>query len=126
MGKPLLMGRKTYESIGRPLPGREMIVLTRDPNYIAEGCQVIHRLDDLYELLPEHMEVMVGGGAQIYEMLLPHCQKVLATEVLTKIEGDTYFPELNPDEWEEISRDIHCADEDNEFDFAFVEYIRKS
>ena len=92
MGHPILMGRKTWESLGRPLPGRQNIVLTRDASYIAEGAQVIHHLAELEQLELMHPEVMVIGGAQIYAALLPQMEKLYVSEVPGAHEADTFFP----------------------------------
>ena len=92
MGHPILMGRKTWESLGRPLPGRQSIVLTRNAGYRAEGAQVIRELAELEELELMHPEVMVIGGAQIYAALLPHLGKLYVSEVHGEHAADTFFP----------------------------------
>lgn len=92
MGHPILMGRKTWESLGRPLPGRQNIVLTRDPSYRAEGATVIHELSALETLELQDPEVMVIGGAQIYELLLPRMQRLWLSAVHGEYEADTFFP----------------------------------
>lgn len=92
MGHPILMGRKTWESLGRPLPGRQNIVLTRDAAYRAEGAQVVHDLAELEQMELMHEEVMVIGGAQIYELLLPRMTRLCVSEVSGEHEADTYFP----------------------------------
>lgn len=94
MGHPILMGRKTWESLGRPLPGRQNIVLTRSANYQAEGALVIHDLAELNNIELMHPEVMVIGGAQIYELMLPLMQGIYVSEVAGKWEADTWFPEF--------------------------------
>ena len=120
MGKPIIMGRKTHESIGRPLPGRENIILTRDKSYRAEGCTVLHSLDDIYAHCKDEQEVMITGGAEIYKLALNQAKRLYLTEVHTEIEGDTYFPDIDLNEWQEIEREDHKADEKNEYDFSFV------
>lgn len=92
MGHPILMGRKTWESLGRPLPGRQNIVLTRTPGYEAKGAKVIASPSDLTGLTLQHPEIMVIGGAQIYALLLPSMQKLYVSEVQGQYEADTYFP----------------------------------
>ncbi len=92
MGHPILMGRKTWESLGRPLPGRQNIVLTRDADYKAEGAEVIHSLDVLADMSLQDAEVMVIGGAQIYGMMLPYMQRLYVSEVRGSYEADTWFP----------------------------------
>ncbi|MGB1800932.1 MAG: type 3 dihydrofolate reductase [Gammaproteobacteria bacterium] len=120
MGKPIIMGRKTHESIGRPLPGRENIILTRDTNYQAEGCTVLNSLDAIIEHCKDIEEVMITGGAEIYKLVFEQVSNLYLTEVHTEVEGDTYFPEFERSEWKEISREDHKADEKNEFDYSFV------
>ena len=92
MGHPILMGRKTWESLERPLPGRQNIVLTREPAYRADGALVIHNLSELESQVLQHPEVMVIGGAQIYELMLPKMQKLYVSEVSGAHEADTFFP----------------------------------
>ncbi len=92
MGHPLLMGRKTWESLGRPLPGRQNIVMTRDTSYRADGAVVIRALDELNDLELQHEEVMVIGGAQIYALVLPRMQRLWVSAVQGEYEADTFFP----------------------------------
>jgi dihydrofolate reductase len=125
MGKPIIMGRKTHESIGRPLPGRENIILTRDKSYQSEGCTVLHSMEEIYEHCKDLEEIMITGGAEIYKLSLDQVTYLYLTEVHTEIEGDTYFPEFDRDEWEEVSRSDFKADEKNEFDYSFVVLERK-
>ncbi len=96
MGHPILMGRRTWESLGRPLPGRQNIVLTRSQGYSAPGAQVIHSVDELEALELMDSEVMVIGGAEIYALLLPRMSKLHVSEVQGSFEADTYFPEFAP------------------------------
>jgi dihydrofolate reductase len=120
MGKPIVMGRKTHESIGRPLPGRENIILTRDPDYTAEGCTVLHGVDDLYLHCRKADEVMIMGGADLYKEFLDKASLIYLTEVHARVEGDTWFPDYDPDVWDEIARQDFRADDDNEYDYSFV------
>lgn len=120
MGKPIVMGRKTHESIGRPLPGRENIILTRDQNYKAEGCTVLHSDDDLLVHCRYHEEVMIMGGAELYRQFLDRAHLIYLTEVHARVEGDTYFPDYNPDIWDEVAREDFRAGDDNEYDYSFV------
>ncbi len=126
MGKPILMGRKTWESLGRPLPGRRNLVLTRDVGRRAEGADVVSTLDAAALACDSADEIMVIGGAQIYALTLEKASRLFITHVHASIEGDTWFPVLNWDDWQEISRECHPADERNEFPHDFVEYIRKT
>ena len=125
LGKTLLMGRKTFDSIGKPLPGRDTIVLSRHVNHI-DGCQVIEAITQLDEVLTPDADLMVVGGAQLYRLMLPHCDTILRTEIHAEIEGDTFFPELSPDEWCEISRESHPADAYNQYAYDFVVLERTS
>lgn len=125
MGKPILMGRKTHESIGRPLPGRTNIVLTRDPSYRAIGCRVVHSLEEAKAAAEGASELMVVGGSAIYEALLDDADRIYLTMVHAVFRGDRYFPELKPEEWTEISRDHRLADARNPFDHTFIVLERR-
>ncbi len=120
MGKPIVMGRITHESIGRPLPGRENIILTRDRHYRAEGCTVLNELNDIHKRYSEFDEIMIIGGSQLYAETLPFARKMYVTEVHTEVEGDTYFPDFDRRQWEEKERQDFSADGKNEFDYSFV------
>ncbi len=125
MGKPLIMGRKTHESIGRPLPGRKNIIMTRSPGFIAEGCTVVLSLDDAFQAAGDVEEVMIMGGSAIYDQSLTRTDRLYLTEVHTDVSGDVYFPEFNKSEWVELERENHSADEMNNFDYSFVILERK-
>jgi len=125
MGKPIVMGRKTHESIGRPLPGRKKIVMTRSSGYVAEGCTVVHSLDDAFQAAGDADEVMIMGGSAIYDQSLTRADRLYITEVNADVEGDVYFPEFNKSEWVEIERENYSADEKNNFDYSFVILERK-
>ena len=126
MGKPIIMGRKTYQSIGRPLPGRVNIVVTRDTTFAEEGVITAHSLDMALEVgksLAEAKglkEVMVIGGAQIYGLCLPEADRLFLTRIHAKIEGDTYFPDLDKKEWLEYSSERHVAGEKDSHDYSFL------
>jgi dihydrofolate reductase len=120
MGKPIIMGRKTHESIGRPLPGRENIILTRDKTYQVDGCTVLHNLGEIFEHCKDVEEVMITGGSEIYQHTLKQVSRLYLTEVHAEIEGDAFFPEFDRSEWKELSREDFKADEKNEFDYSFV------
>ncbi len=119
MGKAIIMGRLTHESIGRPLPGRQNIVLTRDLTYKAEGCTVVHDLQSI-ETLVAGAEAMIIGGAQIYADTLPLVNKLFITEVHAELRGDVSFPDFRRDEWQETSRESYPADDKNDHDYSFV------
>lgn len=120
LGKPIIMGRKTYESIGRPLPGRQNIVLTRDDNFKAPGCDICSSLEQAMLAAGDAGEVMIIGGAALYDAVLDTADRIYLTEVHSDIQGDTWFPELDPSHWTEISRERHFADERNSMDYSFV------
>lgn len=124
MGKPLLMGRRTHDSIGRALPGRHNIVLTWNEDYEpAEGCSVVHDLD-VALMVADSPEIMIIGGADIFAATLPRAQKIYLTEIHAEVEADTFFPELDANEWQETVRESFPADEHNDYDYSFVELIR--
>lgn len=119
MGKPVLMGRKTYESIGKPLPGRHNIVITRKSGLVIDGCTVVNSLDDAIDAVGDVDEVMIIGGAEIYRESLGLANRIYLTRVHTAVEGDTCFPEIDYDEWYETSIEEHAADERNEYPYSF-------
>ena len=125
MGKPILMGRRTHESIGRVLPGRENIVLTKNKNYVAEGCTVKNTLDEVYSYCDNEDELFVMGGAILYSQTLIVARRLYITEIDASVSGDTFFPEYSRVEWEEIARENYKADEENEFDYSFTILKRK-
>jgi dihydrofolate reductase len=120
MGKPIVMGRKTYESIGKPLPGRENIVVTRDHSYEAEGTTIVHAVDEVLQIDAE--EICVIGGSEIFKQLLPVADRLYITEIHHTFDADTYFPELNDNEWKEVSRTAGIVDEKNKYAHEFVVY----
>ncbi|MDT8387719.1 MAG: type 3 dihydrofolate reductase [Thiogranum sp.] len=120
MGKPIVMGRKTWESIGRPLPGRDNIVVTRDTNYRAEGAVVANSIEQALQAAGRSEEVMVIGGEEIFRETLERAQRLYLTLVKAEVEGDTWFPPIDAQQWREVERESHHADERNEHDFDFV------
>lgn len=125
MGKPIVMGRKTYESIGRPLPGRTNIVVTRDSSFSAAGCRVVHSIDEALVAAGGADEVMIMGGENLYSQLLPRADRLYLTEVQAEVSGDAWFPEFDQTQWQELERESHRADEKNEFDYDFVVLARR-
>ena len=119
MGKPIIMGRRTHESIGRALPGRRNIVLTRNEQFAAEGCEVFHSLPEVLAALHDVPEVMVVGGAALYVEALPLCARLYLTEVDTDSTGDVYFPEFQCSAWHEVSSEQHAADAEHAYDYCF-------
>jgi dihydrofolate reductase len=121
MGHHLIVGRKTYESIGKPLPGRQMIVVTRDPDYRAEGCIVLHSLNDAIETAAARgeNEVFICGGAEIYRKALARAGTLYLTQVDAEVDADTFFPEMDWTQWIEKERISHGADDKNQYSFIF-------
>ena len=99
MGRPLVIGRTTWESIGRPLPGRRMVVVTRQADYAAEGVEIVHSIDDALALVRDAPEVMIGGGATLYQATIAHADRLLLTVIHTTLDGDTWFPDVAADSW---------------------------
>jgi dihydrofolate reductase len=124
MGKPIVMGRKTWDSIGRPLPGRQNIVITRQANFDAPGCDVVASPDAAVAVAGDADELMVIGGSEVYALFLADAARVYLTRVHAQIEGDAYFPVLDATEWELVDEARHPADERNEFDFSFRRFER--
>jgi dihydrofolate reductase len=120
MGKPIIMGRKTYESIGRPLPGRDNIVITADSLYEADGCQVVHSIDQALAAAGSCQEAMIIGGANLYRQTLEKADRLYLTLVKAEPQGDTWFPEIELQQWREVERETHEADGNNEYDYDFV------
>jgi len=126
MGKPIVMGRRTHESIGRPLPGRRNIVLSRLADYQAQGCEVFPTLNAALAALEDCAEVMIVGGAALYAEALPHASTLYVTDVDAAPQGDVYFPEFDRDDWQEIEREQHAADPLNEHPYCFRRLQRLS
>lgn len=125
LNKPILMGRKTYESIGRPLPGRENIVLTQTEGLKIEGVTVVNSLEEVIDGLPESAELMVIGGSTIYEWILPRAQRMYLSYVDGDFEGDAWFPEFDEAQWEIVESVLQEPDEKNRYACRFVTYERK-
>ena len=128
LGKPILMGRKTFESIGRPLPGRTNIVISTNPDYQPDGVRVVGSLPDALALaesialIDGAEELMVIGGAQIYAEALPRAQRLYLTRVHAEVEGDAFLPTIDWSQWREIARERHAAVPPNPYDYSFVVY----
>ena len=120
LGKPIVMGRKTFDSIGRPLPGRSNIVVTRDPAYRAEGCVVVHSIEAALQAAGDAEEVMVIGGAEFYRQLLPRADRIYLTRIDAEFEGDAWFPQLDEAQCHEVAREEHAPDEKNPYAYAFL------
>ena len=124
-GHYIIMGRKTFESNGRPLPNRTNVIITRDKNYKAEGCVVVHTLEDAIKLAKDDPEAFIIGGGVIYELAMPLIDRIYLTQIHHKFEGDTYFPEINMDEWVEIEKREFEPDEKNKYPFTILTLDRK-
>ena len=119
-GKPILMGRKTFESIGKPLPGRDNLVLTRDRGWRAEGVIVVHSLDEALERVHDAPELAGIGGADVFRLLMPLASRIYLTRIDADIPGDTVFPPIDHSQWAEIETRQLAADERNAFGMTFV------
>ena len=128
MGHHLIMGRKTFESIGRPLPGRTTIIVTRDQGFQPEGCLVAHSLETALEFarLDLEDEVFVIGGAEIFVQAIESADRIYLTQVHTSLPADVYFPEYAAEDWQETNSEDHPADEKNHYPFTFKILVRKN
>ena len=124
-GKPVVMGRRTFESIGRPLPDRRNIVMTRDPGYVARGCDVVSSVREALDLVSGAEEAMIIGGGQVYRDFLPHADRIYLTRVQADIEGDTYFPDIDEAGWRLVSSEPHAADEKHAYAFDVMVFERR-
>lgn len=120
MDKPVIMGRKTFDAIGKPLPGRLNIVVTRDTSWQHDGVYVAHSMEDALRAAAEYEEVMIIGGANLYGQMLPDADRLYLTEIDAEFEADTFFPALDNAQWQEINREQHTADEKNAYPYSFV------
>ena len=131
LGKPVIMGRKTWESLGRPLPGRTNIVITRQAGYAPAGAKVVASLDaairlaESVALIDGQDECVVIGGAEIYALVLPRCDRLYLTEVHANVEGDTFFPVFDRAQWHETKRERFSAEGPNPYDYSFVVYEKR-
>ncbi len=130
LGKPVLMGRRTWASLGRPLPGRDNLVLTRDREFAAlpaaRGAQVVYSLAEALARCAGASEVAVIGGAEVYREALPFAERLEITRVHTQVAGDTWFPPLAPAEWQSVEREWHAADARHDFAMTFETLVRVS
>jgi dihydrofolate reductase len=126
MGKPIVMGRRTWESIGRPLPGRRNVVVTRQTGYTANGAEVVHSLAEAIALCADAGELVVIGGAELYAQALPIAQRIELTRIHAEFEGDTFFPALDGAVWQEVAVEHHQADAKNPHAYSFVTLDRKT
>lgn len=120
MGKPVLMGRKTFESIGKPLPGRMNLILSRQSDLHIEGCTVVRSLGEAKAAAEEADEIMVIGGAEIYAMMLPYASRMYQTAIHAEFSGNTFFPGFDENDWQETGREDHEPDEKNPYAYSFI------
>ncbi len=123
----IIMGRKTFESIGRILPNRKHIIFSQNPDFKIdnENIEIVHSMLQIQQYIEDENENFVIGGAMIYNLLMPYVTKMYVTEIDKDFEGDTVFPRINPDIWQEISREDGPKDEENDFKYQYVVYKRK-
>lgn len=125
-GKPVIMGRKTFESIGRPMPERLNIIVTRDKNYKADNCIVVNNREDAIKAAESSNEIMVIGGAEIYKLFLPTANRLYITKVHGTFQGDTYFPEFNESEWIKVKEKFVEKDNENKYSYTIMVLERKN
>lgn len=123
MGHSVIMGRKTYESIGKSLPGRRNIVLTRDPSFVAEGCEIFHSPDEILVHLDQGEEAFIIGGAAVYDSFYPHADRLYITRIAHAFAGDTYF-KYDPSEWRLVSDRPGVVDDQNRYPHRFQIFER--
>jgi len=126
LGKPVLMGRKTFESIGRPLPGRANLVLTRDRAWSAPGVVAVHSVEEALAHAADSHELVVIGGAEIYRLVLPFARRIYLTHVHADVPGDTFFPDFDPTQWDDVECRMHPADEEHAYPVTFVTLERRN
>ncbi len=124
-GHHIIMGRKTFDSIGKPLPNRTSIIITRQADYKAEGCIVVNSLEEALEKVPVDQEAFIIGGGTIYSEAIDKADKLYLTRVQNKFDGDTFFPKLDFKFWESVKREDHMPDAKNEHAYSFIDYTKK-
>jgi dihydrofolate reductase len=127
MGHSIIMGRKTWESIRKPLKGRQNIVLTRKEFYLADGCEVVHSIDEAIKKIKHEKEVFVIGGSDIYEQCIDlfYTRRLYITRIFASFDGDAFFPDIDTEKWELEDMEEHDADEKNKYPYAFLTYKKK-
>jgi dihydrofolate reductase len=126
LGKSVLMGRKTFESIGRPLPGRANLVLTRDRAWSAPGVVVVHSVEEALSQAADSNELVVIGGAEIYRLVLPFARRMYLTHVHADLPGDTFFPDFDATQWDDVDCRLHPADDAHAYPVTFVTLERRN
>lgn len=125
LNKPIIMGRKTFDSIGRPLPKRRNIIVTRQSDLVIDGCEVFHTITTALAATASEPETMIIGGATLYEHMLAYADRLYLTLVDTELEGDAFFPQWIDSEWQIIEKSEHPHDENNAFNYTFVTLDRR-
>lgn len=126
MGHPIVMGRKTHESIGRPLPGRKNIIVTRNKEYHSQGCLVIHTIEELLDYAQkQNEEIFLIGGSELFKATFPYADRLYITKIEHEFEGDTFFPEFEQSNWNILSLEKGTQDEKNPYEFSFMTLERK-
>ncbi len=123
-GHHIIMGRKTFESFPKPLPNRTHVVITRQKNYLPEGCIVVNSIEGAFAICPKNEDVFLIGGAEIYKLGLPFTDKIELTYINETFEADAFFPEIDFSEWKLTNEEFHPKDEKHAHDFSFQTYIR--
>lgn len=123
-GHSIILGRKNIESIGRALPHRRNIILTRDKEFSFEGCEIVHSIEEVFEICKQENELFIFGGEQIYKLFLPYVEKMYITKIHHSFEGDTFFPEVNEMDWKEVSVEKGIKDDQNPYTYYFHVYER--
>jgi dihydrofolate reductase len=124
LGHPVLMGRRTWQSIGRPLPGRVNLVLTRDQSFVAPGASVVHTLEQALNAIPSD-RLMVIGGAELFSALMPRADTLYLTEVDADVPGNVFFPDWDRNDWVEEWRESHATDDKHAYPFSFVRFVKR-
>jgi len=126
MGHFLIMGRKTFESLGKPLLGRTTVIITRNKDYKAEGCIIVSSVKEGIEAAKNDVEPFIFGGGEVFKEALPMVKKIYMTRIHEVFDGDTFFPELNANEWKETAREDFQPDEKNKYSYSFITLERKA
>lgn len=126
MGYPIVMGRSTFESVGKPLPGRRNIVMTRSAGLSFQGCEMVHSVDEVLQLLRTEPQIMIVGGAEIYRLFMPIADRIYLTRVHTSPDADTFFEAIDKGQWRNLSKEYHPADEKHLYAFTFEIWDRLS
>jgi dihydrofolate reductase len=124
-GHPIIMGRKTFESLPKLLPNRKHIIITKQKNYTQENCVVVHSLKEALSVVPSSQDVYIIGGGEIYKQAMEFAHKLEITKVHNSFEADVFFPIINPQQWKLEKEEFHAKDEKHLYDFTFQTFVRK-